>query len=302
MRLRLEAAMVAMWVTGALVIGAGAPACSSDLTAPDGAELYSPCAEGTRVGSFGLWTWPTSDSGASALEGAVFDHPEVSDLQRPVASDGACTLMELDPQIPCTPDCTGNDTCYPDGTCAPRSITHSVGTVTLTGLLSGRFSINPFVGDYMAYSSDAGDLPYPLAAPGAAISLRASGGDYAPFILTGRGVMPLPEPTGALAVVRDQALALEWSAPSVPAPTRLLVYIYLGNDGLLDRPGVPGAGTVTCNFPDTGTGTVPASLLNRLIDQGIGMAPVLTMERKTVSSTRRDPVKHQRPRSPAHLP
>ena len=40
-----------------------------------------------------------------------------------------------------------------------------------------------------------------------------------------------------------------------------------------------------CNFPDTGTGTVPASLVNRLIDQGVGAAPMVRIKRATVSST-----------------
>jgi len=274
-----------MWVAGTLALSGGAPACSSALTTSDVGELYDPCAEGTWVGSFGLWTSPAGDTGASALNGAVWDHREVSDHQRPVVSDGACTLMESDPDIACTPACAGNDVCYADGTCAPGSITHSVGTVTLTGLASGQFSIEPYTGDYKAYASDAGDLPYPLAAPGAAIALRASGGDYAPFMLAGRGMTPLPQPTGPLAVARDQALVLAWNAPSLPAATRLLAYIYLGNDGVLDGGGVPGAGTVVCNFPDTGTGTVAASLINRLIDQGVGAAPSISLERTTVSST-----------------
>jgi len=274
-----------MWVAGALALGTGAPACSSASTTPEVGELYEPCAEGTRVGSFGLWTSPSGDTGASVLNGAVWDHREVSDYQRPVVSDGACTLMESDPGIPCTPACTGSDGCYPDGTCGPASITHSVGTVTVTGLASGRFSIEPYTGDYKAYSSDPSDLPYPLAAPGAAISLRASGGDYAPFVLAGRGVTPLPQPTSPLAVVRDQPLALEWNAPSLPAPTRLLAHVYLGNTGILDGGGVPGAGTVVCNFPDTGTGIVPAALINRLIDQGVGAVPLINLQRATVSST-----------------
>jgi hypothetical protein len=283
MRLRLEASL---WVAGVLAIGAGASACSSGLTPPEIAELYSPCAEGTRVGDFSLWVMASgADTGASVFNGRIWDHRSVSDYQRAVVSDGACSLMENDPPIPCTPACAGDDACYPDGTCAPNSITRSVGSVKLMGLLSGGVSMEPLTGGSIAYSSNPGDLPYPAAAPGAAISLVTSGGDYAPFRLAGRGVTPLLPRTGALAVTRNQALTIEWGAPSLPAATRLMAHIYLGGDGSLEGGGVPGAGHVVCDFPDTGSGTIPASLLDQLIDQGVGTAPLLSVQRLTVSST-----------------
>ena len=283
MRLRLS---VSMWgVMGALAIGAGAAACSSDMTVSDGGALYSPCAEGTQVGRFNLGVAASgADTGTAGFVGMVMDRPALSDFQRPVVSDGACTLMERDWGMPCTPACASDEVCYPDGTCAPTSIAHSVGTVTLTGLASGRSTFQPPTDGIGAivYAASPGDLPYPPAAPGAAISLDTSGGDYAPFTLAGQGVTPLQARTGALSVARDQPLTIDWGAPSLPAATRLIAFVILGSDSPFPD---AGTGYVMCNFPDTGTGTVPAALVNLLIDQGVGAAPSLSMQRATVSST-----------------
>jgi hypothetical protein len=224
-----------------------------------------------------------TDADASGFVGMVKNRREMSDFQRAVVSDGACTLMERDWGIPCTPACAGDEACYPDGTCAPNPIGHSVGTVTLTGLQSGRSSFEPS-GGTIAYAASADDLPYPPAAPGAAISLDTPGGDYAPFTLAGRGVSPLLPRTGTLAVARDQPLTIEWGAPSLPAATRLIASVNLGNDNQFGG-SVPGAGYLVCNFPDTGAATVPTALLSQLMDQGVGAAPLLTMQRTTVSST-----------------
>lgn len=249
--------------------------------------LYAPCSEGTQVGDFSLWLMATamdSTSGSSVFNGTVWDRPGFSDHQHPVMSEGACTLMELDPAISCTPACTGTDVCYTDGTCAPNTVSRSVGTVQLSGL-AAPVSFEPAAGDFMPYSSQPGQVPYPASAPGAPITLRASGGLYAPFTLAGSGLTPLWPRAGALTVTRDSALTFEWNAPDSAGRARVIAYINLGSNGGLEGGGIPGAGNIVCNFPDTGTGTVPMALLTQLIDQGVGSAPLLSIQRMTVSST-----------------
>jgi len=259
------------------------------MTAEGGAVLYSPCAEGTEVGSFSIWVMENpsnSNNGSSVFNGIVWDHAAVSDYRRPLAAEGQCILTMPEPAIACTPTCTGTDACYPDGTCAPNSISQGVGTVKISGLLNGARSFEPYEGDFRVYSSNPGDLPYPAAEPGAAISLRAAGGASAPFMLEGRGFTPLPARAGTqLTVARDQPLALAWDQPAAPVTTRLIAHLYLGGDGKLDGGGILGAGSITCTFPDTGAGTIPASLIGTLIDQGVNAAPLLQLQRETVSST-----------------
>jgi hypothetical protein len=115
------------------------------------------------------------------------------------------------------------------------------------------------------------------------ISLRAAGGSTAPFTLHGRGFAPLAQTGARLTVTRGQQLALAWERPSEPVTTRLLAHLVLARDeGRLEG---PNADFITCNLPDTGAGTIPALLLDLLIDHGVGTGPLLQLERVTVSST-----------------
>ena len=60
--------------------------------------------------------------------------------------------------------------------------------------------------------------------------------------------------------------------------------VYLANE--MERLLSPTAGSshITCNVADTGTATVPASLLTTLRAQGVGAYPIVVLERRTVDS------------------
>ena len=251
-------------------------------TTLNGGVLYGPCAEETDVGGFSI-DFSGPSAGGSVFYGTVANRSLGSDYWRTLASEGACELITPDPAIACDPPCTGADGCYPDGTCAPDRITLDVGIVEISGLTSGSRSFEAYLGDYKAYESNPGDLPSPPAAPGAVISLRAAGGSSAPFTLDGRGFAPLSQTGAPLTVTPGQPLALAWEPPSEPVTTRLLVHLVLARDeGLLEG---PSADFITCNLPDNGAGTIPALLLDPLIDHGVGTGPLLQLERLTVSST-----------------
>jgi hypothetical protein len=281
MRLVVEAWGFVAVASVSAVVAAG---CSSGLT-PDG-QYGAQCAQTARAGGFVLWLTSAgmdSTSGSAEIDGTVWDRPQPSFVPRTVvAAEGACALTEDDPGTSCTPSCAGDEVCTQDGTCV-NWVAHSVGTVQLTGL-DRPVSLEPPTSGFVTYSSGAGDVPYPGAAPGAAITLQTSGGDYAPFTLTAYGLTPLWQRAGALPVARDQPLTIEWNARSPQEPTRLVATVYLAGD-LTDGGNVPGNPEIVCTFPDTGTGTVPASLLTRLIDLGVGSAPALGLERMTVGST-----------------
>jgi hypothetical protein len=225
----------------------------------------------------------SSTTGYTAFIATITDGVYAEPYQS-VATSGACALLADAAPADCTPACSGAQICRPPGQCAPPPQTHSVGDIEITGL-ANPFMLPPFDGGNITYESEPGSEPFPPAAPGAPLTLTTTGGDYAPFSLAGVGIAPLFPPAGALSVARDQALVLTWPSQSGPAPVRVTADIDLGNNAGLDMGRAPGTGIVRCQFSDIGSGTVPAELINTLLDQGVGTGPQARVTRQTVDST-----------------
>lgn len=243
------------------------------------------CALEGRVGRFGLSleheaVAPAMPAPAySQLIGAVRDGVVPSDVWvvsgAPV---GTCRLM-VGPTFACSPACTPGNVCKA-GACVAAPVSHSVGKVTVTGLLAPT-SITPN-GSNTYYWPSAG-LAYPPFTPGGMIGLVAAGGDYPPgFSLSVRGIQPLEVPEGQSLPISttksNQDLVVTWEAPPATAAGRMFLSLDIAHHG-----GV--AAQVQCDVPDSGSGTIPGALLDALVAKGAFGFPEITLTRQSVDST-----------------
>jgi hypothetical protein len=113
--------------------------------------------------------------------------------------------------------------------------------------------------------------------PDTSITAATSGGDYPPFSLEARGVEPLAFDGADLSVGHGRSLEVTWGPPTRPGAAHITAMVAL-------QPSVSGP-MIECTFADTGAASIPASLLDRLLDLGINGYPLVRLTRRTVTST-----------------
>ncbi len=260
--------------------GGGGPGSGGSSSGGGGSTVEEP-----RVGNFDVAlnaANPTTGRAAyTSVFGVVRDAPinqaTVLDLEE---SLNGCDL--LTPRAPfCDPQCDVSSTCVADGVCQPNPAAHSVGTVTFTGLESaagGPITISPMTGSNTYTPSGTVTLSYPPAAEGAAIQVATEGGDYAPFTISGTGIAPLTMLNPQLVdMPPDQDLALQWTPPGSGADTRIEIEIDISHHG--------GArGLIRCFVDDTGSFSVPQSLVSGLINLGVAGFPTVLITRRSRGS------------------
>jgi hypothetical protein len=188
------------------------------------------------------------------------------------AADGTCRLL-VHPT--CATACTEPTFGAPANRCAAAPTRKDVGTMSFHGLavpLELTFSWLP-----ADYAQQTITDPFPPASPDAPITVATSGGAYAPFTLEARGVEPLVFDGANLTFGRGRSLDFTWTAPARPSAARIQAMVVL-------QPEVAGP-MIECMFPDTGAASVPASLLDPLLELGVNGRPHLYLSRRTVAST-----------------
>jgi hypothetical protein len=267
---------------GAGTAGSGGTAGSAGAAGASG-EPSSP-----RVGYFDIKLVPPDPAtdppteGLTSLVGKIYESP-LADvfvenmLWEPSEEQEGCRLLE--PRVPfCDPSCEFGETCVEDGQCAARPATVSVGTVTVQGLRTAEgateFSMEPVGNNYQSPT-----LPYPAFAEGDPIRLESSGGDFQPFAIESTGISQLQTSSGGpLPMEREQPLALSWIAAGQPDLATIQIKVDIAHHG--------GArGKIVCETADTGSFSVPAPLVNRLMNLGIAGFPTAVLTRKAVGST-----------------
>jgi hypothetical protein len=158
----------------------------------------------------------------------------------------------------------------------PLPLAHDVGTVSIGGLARAvDMTANGATGNYRPGPPA---LPYPGFVEGADLRLRASGGEYEPFELRGWGISPLVPPTDPIVVTGGQPVVFTWSAPADPGPARIHAELNINNHG-------SSTARIECDFADTGTASIPATLVDALIARGASGFPSITLARRTATST-----------------
>ena len=234
---------------------------------------YAPCSAETSVGGFEL----VLDPEYTSLEGKVFDAIDPRLVATEVASEGACRLL-TPPSLLCDPGCNPSaEVCAPNNQCVAVPAGRSVGTVSVSGLVSP-VEMNP---NAATANYRAAGLPNPGFAPGADVRLSAAGGDYSPFELRGWGI-GLLEVTSEITVTEGQPTLIQWTPPASASPAHVVVSLDVNNHGSTEA-------SIECDFADTGQGEIPVSLIDALIAQGTSGFPSVTLTRRTASSASIEP-------------
>jgi hypothetical protein len=259
---------------------AGCPSSSSDHGSPmpDQGDAGAKQVVGTFTVSL---VAPSTDdsSGHTSLVGKVYDGPSPAQVVWESSGEsGDCHLSK--PRVPfCSTPCGGSAVCVEDDQCQDYPTAHSVGTVQVSGVktTSGatEFSLDPIAKTYQPSGDIA--LPFPAFAEGDAIRLAAKGGDFSAFTLSAKGVAPLELAVGDLALARNTALQLAWTAAGASATSRIHVKLDISHHG-------GSKGMIECDSDDDGSLDISSELITSLLDLGAAGYPTIIVTRHSGGS------------------
>lgn len=192
-----------------------------------------------------------------------------------MGEEGGCKLLRRNNAF-CDPPCQAGETCDFNGECIPYPVNQDVGTVTIGGLVED-VVLTPVVPGYQYFQNQT---PHPAFQPGELIELRTWGTTYGEdIVLHGVGVETMSLGTATEWVVQDgQDFTFSWEPPTNPGRGRVHVRLNIDQHGNTPV-------NLFCEFDDTGSATLPASLISQLISFGVTGFPNATVTRRTVDST-----------------
>jgi hypothetical protein len=233
------------------------------------------------VGSFQVKVTPATSvlQASTAIVGKVYDGPTPSTVvwENPQV-DGACTLTT--PRVPfCTTPCGSISACVEDNTCQAYPTARGVGSVTVTGVETTDgdlpFTMTAIANTYQPAGSVS--LAYPPFAEGDAVTFSAAGDYFPAFTLTSTGVAPLAVTSTSLALNTGKALDLAWT-PGAAGNAKIHVKLDISHHG-------GSKGQIECDSDDTGSLTVPAPLITKLLGLGVAGFPTVIITRQAVGSS-----------------
>jgi len=208
-------------------------------------------------------------AGYAQLIGTVQDKANPGKIWVAAATEGDCRLM-VGPT--CSASCAAPTVC--DGaTCVPGPVTKTVGAVTVTGLAAPISATPNSQKTYYAPVSGG----FPPFSPGADVQLAAAGGDYTAFSLHGRGFPIIETPATMVPFEMGKPFRLTWTPPPAPITTRMFVKVDIAFHGGVDA-------QIQCDLPDNGSASVPAVLVDALLERGVAGFPSAFLIRRTVDS------------------
>jgi hypothetical protein len=160
--------------------------------------------------------------------------------------------------------------------CVPFPLPKSVGLVTVTGLEKAVAMSPPKPPAPPSYFDTM--MPHPAFAPGAAVTLKAAGGDYPGFTLYGQGFAPMVIPKETWVVTKGEPLTVAWTPDS--SATHASVRLRLNIDQHGNSPV-----ELVCELKDTGSAAIPSSLIDKLLGFGVTGFPSGHVSRHTLDST-----------------
>jgi hypothetical protein len=267
--------------------GGGASPADAATTKPSGdAAAADPAA---TVGAFDIRLVPMVPASGTtpatpdytSIQGLVGSGPRVPNLQLNLAAtEGECRLYT--PTAPfCDPACVGG-TCVTGGKCIPDPQPRNVGTVTIAGVAtqpgSAPVSMAPDPPAYFYQPNGDVKVSFPPFAEGAELMLSASGADVPAFKIAGKGIRLLEVPSQSpIPVTKGQPLPVRWTAPGKPELTRVEVTVDISHHGGFK-------GSITCDTADSGSLSIPATLVGKLIDLGVAGFPSVAIKRLATAS------------------
>ncbi|MCA9567024.1 MAG: hypothetical protein KC656_04240 [Myxococcales bacterium] len=225
---------------------------------PDAGAQDGVCGPDLRVGGFTV----DEQEDFTVVSGQVFDSLNPQNLLEPAVTEGDCVLLSR-PVLFCDPACGAGEVC--DGeTCVPYPLSVDMGTVFISGLETcvEMAPIQP--GNTYTFNT----LPYPGMQAGDLVQL-----DAAAVQLHAAGVEPIVFPAGDWVMVEGQPLEITWTPPSAPG-SQVAVSMSIDQHGASPL-------RLDCSFDDDGSGTVPAALVDQLINSGVSGYPSASIRRRT---------------------
>lgn len=230
--------------------------------------LHDPCALDKRVGGFEVVM--NEDVGYTAVAGSVKNGLVPGQVPTVALAEGGCKVLHR-PRLFCDPPCDSASTCGTGGACVAAPVGQDVGTVTIRGLNKLVEIVATQPGNTYFYTR----LTHPGFAPGDVIQLLSTAGYLGKLELYGIGVAEITPQK--IVLTQGQSATVTWDVP--PAGARSQVHVDLN----IDQHGLSPA-NVVCDFPDTGSGTIPAAVVDGLIAAGVTGFPSGNVTRRTLDS------------------
>jgi hypothetical protein len=224
------------------------------------------------VGTFTVALNPPEDGAPAftSIYGDVFSGAYPTEvIETPVVSEGGCTVYKYSQHTCISPACTTAQKCAGPEDCRAVPDLVSVGTVTVGGVGASPLTLSLTNNKYQ-YPLD---LEYPGFDEGAELSISASGAFYSAFTVATSGVAPVTLSADTFELASGTPLLVQWEAGANPDATvsiNLNISRHGGSSGYLE-----------CTGSDSGSLTIPAGPVTRLIELGVAGYPQLVLTRRS---------------------
>jgi hypothetical protein len=236
--------------------------------------LTGPCENGTKIGFIEVSHTSHDDALVTAqVEDSVYPTSKLTLVEE----KNGCKMMRKENPF-CDPTCKSNFTCNLEGECVPYPVRIEVGTIEITGTVNTH-TMEP----QTAYYWD-GDAELPLFDVGATIKGTVEGSEkLAGFELHGFGVAQVALPDGMAwdmkppytwTLEEDTAFEFTW-VPSKEDEGDMYITLAIDEHGATPV-------TLYCEVEDTGSLTIPVSMVNQLVAAGVSGFPAAYVYRRSV--------------------
>lgn len=232
---------------------------------PDTVPLRGACPIAERLGGFVIEVQPEY----SFADGKVADGVNPISVLDEVATEGGCRLLHKEFPF-CDPLCQPGFTCAKGGECVPFPENQDVGTVTIKGLVKD-VELEPKVPGLIYFDVQ---LPHPAFEAGAPIHLTTTLGWAGELDLYGVGSDPIQLVESQWSVQEGKPLSFSWDAPKAEVRSHVAVFLNIDQHG--NSPV-----TLHCEFEDTGSASLPATLIDALLNYGVSGYPNAMVTRRT---------------------
>jgi hypothetical protein len=249
---------------------------SSDGTAGTSGTSGAGAADSNLYGYFNVVLNPViEETGAepnTSLLGKLYAGESPSPMAWQLKEEAEDCKLYTPMALLCQPACSGGALCVSTNMCMPYPPTQTVGSLTVKGLGSSELMVNPIANSYQLPAGTK--LPYPPCSAGSKIELAADGGEHAAFTLAAECVAPVEAPD-SVKIANGQPLALNWTAAKA-GTTRIGVLLDISQHGI-------SKGKIECDTTDDGSLSIPAKLVDALVELGISGFPTVVLTRTSAS-------------------